>query len=91
MTYAWLDIGRFRVFARPLHLNPAFTTHHVYFKDTLIGRCLSVPNEATCEWYLYQHRHPVDPLTVAIPVFRYRRGRPRKSAVVDADQEAIPA
>lgn len=48
----WRTIGRFQVLALPLHLNPYWTTHHIYLNGKLVGKQLSVPNEADCEWYV---------------------------------------
>jgi hypothetical protein len=47
----WYQLGRYRIFAMPLHLNPAWTTHHIFLGNQLIGRQLSVPCVADCDWY----------------------------------------
>lgn len=48
----WYDLGKFRVLAMPLPTNPAFTTHHVYLEQRLVGRQLSVPTLEDCQHML---------------------------------------
>lgn len=67
----WFALGRFQVLALPLHLNPYWTTHHIYLKGKLVGKQLSVPNEADCEWY-------VTIRTVQVRDMNFH-GRPRKT------------
>lgn len=47
----WYSLGRFRILAKPLELNPHWVTHHIYFKGKLVGKQLSVPTLSDCEWH----------------------------------------
>ena len=47
----WRGLGKYRVLAMGLHLNPYFTTHHVFLRGVCIGRQLSVPTLDDARWY----------------------------------------
>ncbi len=56
------ELGEFTIRKQPLHLNPAFATHLIYYRGKLVGRQLSVPILSDCEWHqrrhgVYAHQH----------------------------------
>lgn len=86
----WYTLGRFQIFALPLYLNPYWTTHHIYLNGKLIGKQLSVPNEADCEYYVTIRKYvaPAAPPPLGIKR-KPGRGRPRKGAY-ERWLEALP-
>lgn len=49
--YRWYELGPFRIFVRPLTLNPYWSTHWIYRDGRLLGKQLSVPIETDCQWH----------------------------------------
>lgn len=49
------ELGKYTIRRKPLHLNPAFATHHIYYRGRLVGQQLSVPTVSDCEWYERRH------------------------------------
>lgn len=47
----WYELGKFHVLALPLRTNEYFTTHHIFLREKLIGRQLSVPSVSDCQWH----------------------------------------
>jgi len=95
----WYDLGKYRVLATGLHLNPYFTTHHIYLAGKLIGRQLSVPTADDCRWYEKSGGTYARPDQNFKVIFGYtnqhrsRRGRPsnaerarREAYLRDADE-----
>lgn len=93
MTSArWYDLGRFRILAKPLETNPAWTTHHIYLGERCIGKQLSVPSLDDCEQLVCTNKPP----TSTMKPFSFGRnlprpGRPRKADAERELQEAIEA
>lgn len=93
MTAArWFSLGRFRILAKPLETNPAWTTHHIYLKGEFIGKQLSVPSLEDCEYLVCTTKPP----TSTMKPYSYghrtaRPGRPRKADAERDLQEAIEA
>lgn len=97
MTAAhWYELGKYRILAKPLATNPAFTTHHIYLGPTFIGKQLSAPSVDDCDNRLREHNEPVPaPCSTAErfsegrPIWNAtKRGRPRKA---DAERELLEA
>jgi hypothetical protein len=94
-AWRWFDLGRFRVLAMPLPLNPYWTTHRVFLDGKLVGKQLSVPTVDDCEWLL---RHPdryAEPSkhlnTYGYTALLRKRGRPTKAQSERELQEALAA
>lgn len=45
------ELGEYTIRKQPLALNPAFSTHLIFFKGVLVGRQFSVPCISDCNWY----------------------------------------
>lgn len=96
----WLELGPYRVLAKPLHTNPAWLTHWIYRAGILIGKSLSVPSLSDCEhlerwgdqYATADQSHKLKPLALRGAIKEraraYRPGRPRKD---DSDRELVEA
>ena len=68
MTAArWYNIDQFRILAKPLATNPAFTTHHIYLGADCVGRQLSAPSLDDCLSRLREFNEPPEPCSTVQP------------------------
>lgn len=78
----WYALGRFQIMAKPLETNPYWQTHHIYLKGECIGKQLSVPSEADCEWHATQHGGRIAARSIPVDTYAIHRkagpGRPRR-------------
>jgi hypothetical protein len=85
MDRHWYDLGRFRILAKPLPENPAFTTHHIYLGSKLLRQQLSVPSVDDCETAAVAEELKIHSSSVLARAMHHHRkagtGRPRALTV----------
>lgn len=75
MTHGWHEIGKYRVCAKPIFDNPAFTTHHIFLNGALIGRQLTPPSITDCDWYASRNGQYAKPEESHVPQSYRLRGQ----------------